>query len=1533
MWVVVFVLSLDSGGESGGGCIAACAARGVLTKLEGNRKSKRVVREEIRCELEGNNFNIHSWLQEVRDWDTPVSVEQKIRKKINKKKGNDKLRVSIDLIVTKRCIEAGFSLTQAKYGLIRYGYIASLWSSYIRSQRIQKKTAIKRNVKSYLVTVCSVDPRSCALKGVQKALKGVVDKSRRKIIVERQFNRRGISPSCNDWVFLSRLPRQGEDNLVIISRNVARSPTYIKEYIEHECNADVIFCCESVHVQNRNNLGLSQDWFVTSAVRKGKENINGGGVCFVANSRVASWNDVPNIKRHGGVGNENGAEWCCARGDFIDGISAIMCISIYFSPQFTAHNKFSIKNALIDLANQICVEVDGKCSHVLIGGDFNVDFDKIRRRPSDVAFIEAWDAFTNIITEKQGTVKRIAPIENSKTRGNNTLDYIFSVTFDINNNLNNISPKFFNCKVLDSTADHGVIHIKMGLSESIVSSLQASTKKVYGVNFNRILNCDKKRGEFIKKVCLSLCGSNEGKSDVSIDLLIQKICQIGMVIGGPIKKIYIRSGVSSGRPWENELTKAALKKMRLARNKYSTKKRYLSDNRCEFDEVETFKQRYKKALKDFYCTVKKTKDDWKCKKYDNWSKNTSDGLKECYNWVKLSRRISNSRATGHSPEAMNSAWEKVISAEPPMSCDPINRAEKVIQLIKEFKVRSRIMYGNLSQFFTWNEIINSIKSLPYGKAPGFDGIPNEIWKVFIEVNNTHSIKILSYLRSVLSYAFNDPSILKKHKVSEVALFMKCPLPDLLDFRPITLLPTITKLLETLIKVRIQKLENLNKHCVDQEQGGFANRRGCSEQSLGLSAIIDAAASQGNNIICVFLDLRKAFDTMSVVTMIEEMLRSPGVYDVTTVSFMFEWLQGHRRILRLGNDGRVVDGDKGLSVKNGVPQGGVTSSIVFNTSMRSLVRYLNVILCKYFSDKNVCNGLNNVIVKRENISAEDRINNGWRYTFSVNGKFLFTLLYADDIVIYADSIEMVQLMVNACNDWATKVAGMVFGISKCKALVAGAKIKDATVAWPRITMGGKTLEVVRSFEYLGCLVWDAHVYKDDHSNNNGCVVGRDGKKILKNLNMFQNLRWLFDSRKGIPMSISSTVAFSLLSSSLFGSDVVCDSKNMKSIRKTVRVAARSVMGAYARSNVDRMCAILGWPRPEVIVANRCLSLFIRVVESKVEYTRALSNYIAELGMRCSWFNRCCNLFVVFGIFQSINDAINAMVLMLKHSPISCILINLIKSVLSARKLARKSGKAAALTFARFEAVVVCRFGDRSMHPYWSNFGIKCRLCNSHIERGGEFVYKCDDQVVKVIIDQSSKQFYLACLEAKTVLSVSDCLDACKSMIAWPAYWDLSTISKWVNKRTYKGLNFGVNSEDRITFLKVISRIICIAQKRITGRLDSVVSTNIKVTEDESDVCCMNVNELPGCVDFNDARDRVAAVEILSKTQIEYGTQLSLLSSINLGDGIEKSNIDLFNAVVLNRFNSFGINTEINNCINIDDALVSDDDDDFLYERTL
>ena len=85
--------------------------------------------------------------------------------------------------------------------------------------------------------------------------------------------------------------------------------------------------------------------------------------------------------------------------------------------------------------------------------------------------------------------------------------------------------------------------------------------------------------------------------------------------------------------------------------------------------------------------------------------------------------------------------------------------------------------------------------------------------------------------------------------------------DCNNYRPISLLPNISKLSEKIMHTRLSKFSEDNK-CLFSKQFGFRNKHSTTHALIDLTETIRKSLDDNEFACGVFLDLKKAFDTVN-----------------------------------------------------------------------------------------------------------------------------------------------------------------------------------------------------------------------------------------------------------------------------------------------------------------------------------------------------------------------------------------------------------------------------------------------------------------------------------------------------------------------------------------------------------------------------------------------------------------------------------------------------------------------------------------------
>ena len=155
---------------------------------------------------------------------------------------------------------------------------------------------------------------------------------------------------------------------------------------------------------------------------------------------------------------------------------------------------------------------------------------------------------------------------------------------------------------------------------------------------------------------------------------------------------------------------------------------------------------------------------------------------------------------------------------------------------------------------TLPEVERLILNLPNKTSHGHDKISNKLLK---ELCKSISLPLCSiFNQSIAEGKFPDSM-----KLAEVIpLYKGKEFDKVINYRPISLLITISKVLEKAVYTRVYQF--LEKHDIlYNSQYGFRNKRSCEQAILEMVGQVFYAHNNGNHSASLFLDLSKAFDML------------------------------------------------------------------------------------------------------------------------------------------------------------------------------------------------------------------------------------------------------------------------------------------------------------------------------------------------------------------------------------------------------------------------------------------------------------------------------------------------------------------------------------------------------------------------------------------------------------------------------------------------------------------------------------------------
>ena len=329
---------------------------------------------------------------------------------------------------------------------------------------------------------------------------------------------------------------------------------------------------------------------------------------------------------------------------------------------------------------------------------------------------------------------------------------------------------------------------------------------------------------------------------------------------------------------------------------------------------------------------------------------------------------------------------------------------------------------------TPTELDRLLNQIPKKNSAGYDDISNVLLKEIKPL----ILKPLVYIFNMSLSTGVFPKAMKKALV--VPLYKGSARDELNNYRPISLLITLSKVLEKTMYTRVYNFLNDTNQIYDS-QYGFRAKHSCNHAIGELISKITKGCEQGNQTVCAFLDLSKAFDTLehSVIFIKMERYGLRGM----CLNWFKSYLDGRTLKVRC-NTGGGVSTSVEFKVEYGAPQGSCLWPLIFLIFCNNLhlhLLYLDII--QFVDDTTLCMGHKSI--KYINFSFET------------------------DLSMIQDWFNANKLTLNV-----SKSVVMHFG-TNCRSGSTNLKIK----------IGNGFLPLVKSTKFLGVhlddqLVWSEHL---------------------------------------------------------------------------------------------------------------------------------------------------------------------------------------------------------------------------------------------------------------------------------------------------------------------------------------------------------------------------------------------------------------------------------------------------------------------------
>ena len=438
---------------------------------------------------------------------------------------------------------------------------------------------------------------------------------------------------------------------------------------------------------------------------------------------------------------------------------------------------------------------------------------------------------------------------------------------------------------------------------------------------------------------------------------------------------------------------------------------------------------------------------------------------------------------------------------------------------------------------TLTEIEHITQKLKNNKSSGFDKIPNEVlknadvqnmlWKLFntfFQLGMTPTIWLKTIIVPIPKSATKDPHV---------------PL----NYRGISLLSCVLKAYSGILNKRVTDYCELMEIFSD-EQNGFRKDRSCVDHIFTVTSVVRNRMSNNLPTFACFIDMQKAFDWVDRDLLMYKML----MHNIDgKVYHAIKALYSHPISCIKINDKYT----EWFPTTSGVKQGDCLSPTMFGIFINDLVTDLKSL------------GIGVKIVD----------------------EIISILLFADDIILLAESEEDLQKMLDCTNEWCKKWKMFV---NKDKTKIVHFRNKRKPQTMYKFLFDESELEIVSQYKYLGIILTE-HL---DFNGTADVLAGGAGRALGAIISKFKYFRNIGHS------TFTKLFDTSVIPIIEYGAEV-WGYKKYTSCEKVQNRAIRYFMGVHPKTPIPALNGDMGWIATDVRRHNAMIRYWNRLMNMNNE----------------------------------------------------------------------------------------------------------------------------------------------------------------------------------------------------------------------------------------------------------------------------------------------------------------------------------------------
>ena len=223
------------------------------------------------------------------------------------------------------------------------------------------------------------------------------------------------------------------------------------------------------------------------------------------------------------------------------------------------------------------------------------------------------------------------------------------------------------------------------------------------------------------------------------------------------------------------------------------------------------------------------------------------------------------------------------------------------------------------------EVLEAISSLKPYSAPGIDEIPAIFFQKSSSLIEPH---LTSIFNKCLELGFTPDC----WKVGKIILIPKgnSNQGSCKDYRPITLLPIIAKILEKIILKRLQQQETIHSWISDK-QYGFQPGRSVNHALMNYTTYVSSKLKQKKPLAAIHLDIEGAFNSVYTPILIDRLKK------LNCPAYLLNWCHNYMVNRKVQYISRTFCTE--IDVERSTPQGGSLSPFLWNLVIDPIVKVI------------------------------------------------------------------------------------------------------------------------------------------------------------------------------------------------------------------------------------------------------------------------------------------------------------------------------------------------------------------------------------------------------------------------------------------------------------------------------------------------------------------------------------------------------------------------------------------------------------------